>query len=138
LSEPFELEQIVYISTARTRPDEAMLESILSTSRRNNRRDGLTGLLLVGGRRFLQVLEGPQESCRAAYDRIRFDDRHFALVELSRKPVTERAFGAWDMGFESAGEDRLPELVQRLAGQVRDPVLRAQFLSFAELHGTAA
>jgi hypothetical protein len=52
------VERIIYISTCRTDPDRLMVEDILRQSRRNNRRDGLTGLLVVGGRRFLQVLDG--------------------------------------------------------------------------------
>ena len=86
------MERIIYISTSRTDPDRDMVEDILRASRRNNRRDGLTGLLVVGGRRFLQVLEGPRERTDAAYVRIKADPRHFALVELSRRRITERAF----------------------------------------------
>ncbi|UUR08697.1 BLUF domain-containing protein [Sphingomonas glaciei] len=93
------MEQIVYISTARVMPSETMLDSILGSSRRNNARDGLTGLLVVGGRRFLQVLEGPAAECEAAYARIRADDRHFALVQLGRRTIVERSFAGWDMGF---------------------------------------
>lgn len=132
------MEQIVYISTARVEPDAATLDNILATSRRNNRRDGLTGLLVVGGRRFLQVLEGPRELCEAAYARIRADDRHFALVQLSRKPISQRSFGDWDMGFERARSDSLIDSIDALTAQVDDPMLQAQFRSFAELHGKAA
>jgi hypothetical protein len=132
------MEQIVYISTARTIPDAATLDAILAASRRNNRRDGLTGLLVVGGRRYLQVLEGPRELTDAAYVRIRADQRHFALVELSRKRITERSFGDWDMGFEHAADETLSALVERLTAKVADPILQAQFRSFAELHDRAA
>jgi hypothetical protein len=48
-----------------------MIRQILETSRRNNARDGLSGLLLLGGRRFLQVLEGPKDALDQAYARIR-------------------------------------------------------------------
>jgi hypothetical protein len=132
------LEQIVYISTARTDPDAALLDSILSASRRNNRRDGLTGLLVVGGRRFLQVLEGPRELCDKAYVRIRADQRHYALVQLSRRIITDRAFADWDMGFEQSVGSSLSEMVDRLTAKVSDPSLQAQFRSFAEIHGRAA
>lgn len=132
------MEQIVYISTARVEPDAAMLESILAVSRRNNSRDGLTGLLVVGGRRFLQVLEGPGALCEAAYRRIGYDERHFAMVQLSRKPIDERAFGDWDMGFENAGDVPLTAMVGLLTERVSDPILQAHFRSFAELHSRAA
>jgi hypothetical protein len=115
-----------------------MVEDILRQSRRNNRRDGLTGLLVVGGRRFLQVLEGPRELTDAAYVRIKADQRHFALVELSRKRIAERAFAGWEMGCEQLDGDDLSELVGQLTAKVGDADLRVQFQSFAALHSRAA
>jgi hypothetical protein len=133
-----DVERIIYISSCRVDPDRAMVEDILRQSRRNNRRDGLTGLLVVGGRRFLQVLEGPRELTDAAYRRIRADDRHFALVELSRKRTTERAFAGWDMGCEQLNGDDLADLVHQLTEGLSDADLAAQFRSFVELHRRAA
>ena len=132
------MEQIIYISTARQEPDAAMVQSILETSRRNNRRDGLTGLLAVGGRRFLQVLEGPPELCERTYERIRADPRHYALVQLSRRPIDKRAFGEWDMGYEQQNGEALRAAIDRLTNCVSDLYLKAQFRSFAELHSHAA
>ncbi len=132
------MQQIVYISTSRAeRPSLDLVESILSASRRNNARDGLTGLLIVGGRRFLQVLEGPAEALDRAYARIKQDPRHFALVELSRRQVSAPSFPEWDMGYEVGDADLLP-LVTGLTEKVADPSLKAQLLSFAELHNKAA
>jgi hypothetical protein len=131
------MERIIYISTARVEPSQQTVEDILAVSRRNNRRDGLTGLLVVGGRRFLQVLEGPRALTDAAYVRIRADQRHFALVELSRKLITTRAFADWDMGCEHLHGADLTGLVERLT-QDAGADLKAQFRSFASLHRKAA
>lgn len=132
------MEQLVYISTSRSDPPAtAELESILATSRRNNARDGLSGLLVVGGRRFLQVLEGPSEALAIAYDRIKRDPRHFAMVELTRKSIAQRSFPDWAMGFE-AGQGDLTTIVDQLTSTVADPSLQAQLRSFAELHRKAA
>lgn len=132
------MERIIYISTCRTDPDRGMVDDILRSSRRNNRRDGLTGLLVVGGRRFLQVLEGPGALLDAAYRRIRNDQRHFAMVELGRKPISERAFADWDMGCEQLDGDDLSDLVDQLTSGLVDADLRAQFRSFVEVHRKAA
>jgi hypothetical protein len=132
------VEQIIYISTAREVPSAAVVESILAVSRRNNRRDGLTGLLVVGGRRFLQVLEGPRGFTEAAYERIRADNRHYALVQLSRKLITRRAFEGWDMGCEQIHGGDLGDHVHQLTERLDDADLRAQFRSFVDLHRTAA
>lgn len=133
------MEQIIYISTSRApvRPSDQEVQHILSVSRRNNARDGLSGLLVVGGRRFLQVLEGPKEALDRTFNRIRADDRHFAVVEITRRTVEQRGFPEWDMGYEVDGQ-RLTEIVGKLIADVEDPVLRAQIEGFAQIHSKAA
>lgn len=130
--------QLVYISTARPFFCETDLQDLLTVARRNNRRLGVTGLLLFGGRRFLQALEGPEENVQFVFERIRADERHCAIVELTRRPVEAREFGDWDMAFEPGGSPTLRAEVERLVATLRDPNLRAQFIGFAEIHGRAA
>lgn len=133
------MEQLIYISTSRAplRVPQDDIDSILAVSRSNNARDGLSGLLLVGGRRFLQVLEGPRQALDATYARIAADPRHFAVVQLSRRPIEQRSFPGWAMGFESEGE-KLSAIVAELTAAVRDPMLRAQMEGFASIHSSAA
>ncbi len=134
--------RIVYISTARTQPTAEDLEAILARSRRNNTSVGVTGLLVSGGRRFLQALEGPEEAVVRTFDRIRADPRHFAVVELARTPIEQRAFGQWAMAHEEGaqvGEDgNLAAIVASLVAPLADRSLKAQFAGFAELHAKAA
>ncbi len=94
--------QLVYISSAVDKPDIA---AILAVSRRNNARDGVTGLLYADGVRFLQALEGPADRVEAAFARIGRDPRHRAVVVLSRRTVDEREFGPWQMAHRAPGAD---------------------------------
>ena len=133
--------QLAYISTSRQSVDQALLDDILATSRRNNERCGVTGLLVSGGKRFLQVLEGPDQAVLTTYARIQNDARHFAFVLLATKPVEERAFGDWSMAYHEGGaaaEGGLIALVEELTANIADPNLRAQFSGFARLHSKAA
>ena len=134
--------QLVYISTARHPITEPLLNTILEASRRNNVRTGVTGLLVAGGRRFLQALEGPDEAVWETYARIKADPRHHALVLLTGRPVERRCFGGWSMAFEAAGEASeqgdLVELVDALTAPLADKTLRAHFIGFAELHSRVA
>lgn len=133
--------QIVYISTARQPASPAQLREILASSRRNNAKAGITGLLLAGGRRFLQALEGPDQEVLTTFDRIKADPRHFAVVALSIKTVQEREFGDWSMAFEEGGESEADDLrasVAELVSTLEDRSLRSQFTGFAELHARAA
>ena len=94
--------QLVYISSAVGKPD---VGAILAASRRNNARDGITGLLYADGVRFLQALEGPADQVEAAFARIKPDPRHRAVVVLSRRTVEEREFGPWQMAHRAHGAD---------------------------------
>jgi hypothetical protein len=121
---------------------DELLQSILATSRRNNERLGVSGLLVAGGRRFLQALEGPPAAVLATYARIAADPRHFAVVQLSCKEVAARQFGSWAMAHEAGGESGggsdLQRTVEDLIGPLADKTLRAQFTGFAEIHARAA
>ena len=134
--------QLVYISTAREPVTPATVDAILAASRRNNARGGVTGLLVVGGSRFLQALEGPDQAVLDAYARIRNDPRHGALVLLSTRTVGERMFGDWSMACETGSQaprdGDLRAVVAALTAGLPDKNLRAQFTGFAEIHARAA
>lgn len=136
------MHRILYISTARAPLSDGQMDEILATSRRNNRRVDVTGCLVVGGRRFLQVLEGPREAVEQTFVRISADPRHFAVVKLNDKPIEARSFARWAMGFECGGNASpaasLSDQVAALLAPVTDPNLRAYFVGFATSHGKAA
>ncbi|QIK79437.1 BLUF domain-containing protein [Sphingomonas piscis] len=131
------MHQLVYISTARALPCARDLEQILSVSRVNNARDGVTGLLVSGGNRFLQALEGPTAKVVATYDRIQADTRHFACVVLTSRSIDQRVFGCWEMSYErarSTDATAIEEAVRQLTEGVHDKGLQAEFRTFAELN----
>jgi hypothetical protein len=134
--------QLVYISTATQPISDDMLEAILASSRRNNDRAGLTGLLVAGRRRFLQAVEGPEQAVLDTYARIKGDTRHHALVLLTGRGVDSRAFGKWSMACERAGDaaeaGSLAEIVDSLTASLSDKSLRAHFMGFAEVQSRAA
>ena len=136
--------QLTYISS--TVPDRSLngpgdLDRLLAVSRRNNALNGLTGLLVFDGRRFLQTIEGEQAALNATFERIKNDPRHRALVTLSAKRVDARQFADWDMGCERVqhheGGD-LATVVDRLTADIADAGIKAHFRSFARLVRRAA
>jgi Sensors of blue-light using FAD len=93
--------QLIY----RSKPfgfDDAMLNGILLSARRNNLRDGITGALICRADLYLQLLEGPQALVEAAYGRIKKDDRHHEVKKLLSHEVPERLFPAWAMQDDPA------------------------------------
>ena len=133
--------RLLYISTARQRISPEVLADILRTSRRNNPPVGVSGLLIVGGKRFLQALEGPDDAVLATYARISRDPRHFAVVQLAHDHITERQFPHWAMGAQAGttpGQDAtIAQVVQSLIAPITDPSLRGYFTGFAERQAAA-
>lgn len=82
--------------------DDGILNGILSISRRNNVRDGLTGALVCRRDIYLQLLEGPEAAVEATYARIKRDDRHLAIACLVAEPVEARLFPDWAMRDDPA------------------------------------
>lgn len=127
--------RLVYISAARAVLSAAALGELLRQSRSNNAACGVTGLLVVGGRRFLQVLEGPERGVTTTFDRILRDSRHFATVILSKDEVADRQFGNWSMGHQASSVGgNVSSNVDYLIDQITDPVVRTQFAQFALQH----
>lgn len=97
--------QIVYVSAASWPMSSGDLNAILDVSRANNRRFGVTGLLLHIDHGFLQVLEGPKEAVMAIFSKVERDTRHIGVRVLVQQEVKERLFGDWSMGFDRLSEN---------------------------------
>lgn len=130
--------RLIYISTARSELSASELDGILRASRRNNAAVGVTGLLIVGGRRFLQALEGPADAVLHTYDRIKADARHFAAVTLDNRPISLRGFPRWAMGHQPSralrGDGSVADDVAALIAPIAEPTMQAYFAEFAKKH----
>lgn len=62
--------QIVYISSSPEPLETSQVSDILGSSRINNARDGITGLLVYHDQLFFQVLEGNRSVVEHCYARI--------------------------------------------------------------------
>ena len=79
-------------------------------SRRNNIRDGITGMLLFEDGTFLQVLEGEEEAVDRTYTRIAGDPRHKKILLIARFELEQRSFNDWEMGYFDASGGKLLQL----------------------------
>ncbi|MBA0389718.1 BLUF domain-containing protein [Stenotrophomonas maltophilia] len=62
-----------------------------------NFESGVTGVLLYDGLRFLQYIEGREDSINVVYSRILSARSHRELIELGRGRVSGRFFPDWSM-----------------------------------------
>jgi len=90
---------LIYGSSATQAMSNDMLLDILKTARANNRRLNVTGMLLYRDGNFLQVLEGEPDVVESLYQEIQRDPRHHQVTKFAVRPVTNRNFGEWEMGF---------------------------------------
>ncbi|GAA4496167.1 hypothetical protein GCM10023172_08940 [Hymenobacter ginsengisoli] len=119
-SEPGGCYSIVYISQATADFEEADLVQLLKQARGFNERANITGVLLYGGGRFVQVLEGCPVAVRRLFARIETDPRHGLLEKLADGPVARREYKEWYMGF--APRPTVADW-QRLPGYLTPPQL---------------
>jgi len=101
---------IVYLSSESYRYTDGDLATSLIHWRANNRRLGITGVLLYREGRILQLLEGPKDAVRAMFAEIERDPRHKQVKKLSEEMITEREFPDWSMGYPPIIDTRTPHL----------------------------
>ncbi len=106
---------IVYVSAAIIDFEEAQLARLLGRSRAHNQAAGITGALLYGGSRFLQVLEGSVVAVQALYERIAADPRHGQFELLANGPVARREFAGWHMSFAALTPSRFDGMLGYLS-----------------------
>jgi hypothetical protein len=129
--------QLIYISTLSPNAGPDPVADILSSSRRNNSRNGISGVLLHRGRRFLQVLEGHGDGVLTTLARIRVDPRHRAIVALGEREIECPEFGTWSMASDSdMPADRVMEQIEALTRNA-SPNVRALFNSYAAINPAA-
>lgn len=97
--------QIIYTSISTKPATAGVAEEICRQARDNNRRDEITGILTTKGERFLQVLEGPKATVEETFMRLVVDPRHRQVLVISRRMITRREFGDWEMAHYAAAGD---------------------------------
>jgi hypothetical protein len=107
--------RLIYRSRNLIPPDDRRTElgSLFSAARSSNKKQDITGALLVHGDWFAQVLEGREEPVRALFAHIERDERHDRVSVLESGPA-QRVFGRWAMARVSAeGEPDIPLIAHR-------------------------
>jgi hypothetical protein len=90
--------RLIYKSRASTDvvSNEAINHLVEQSAQANEARQ-ITGLLLLSGNRFLQVLEGPYHDVNRLYGNIMRDTRHRDVELVAFEPMESRYFEEWNM-----------------------------------------
>lgn len=128
------MRQIVCFSTAAGRQDPVTIAAIWAVSLEHNRREKIGGVLVAGGHRYLQILEGPASTINALMERIRRDQRHVGVSVLVNRKLAARGFDGWSMAsFDEPkpGEyATFKHLVDRMRAAIPGRALRDQIDCF--------
>jgi hypothetical protein len=90
--------RLIYQSTCSDKLiDNAELRELVQKSAEHNRAAAITGLLLLSGDQFLQVLEGPADAVNRLFGRIIRDRRHRDVRLLSFEQIGPTYFDDWSM-----------------------------------------
>ena len=120
--------QIIYMSSMKSEDTES-LPSILESCYKNNKANGITGMLLHAEGSILQVLEGEEIELRRTLTRIESDDRHTNMFVLIDKEIESRQFSSWSMGFKSVSKDdfkRFPAALHVFKASENEVAVRAR------------
>ena len=113
--------RLVYVSkiSSKAKLDlSATVQTVLRTSRRNNARASISGMLLTFDGHFLQVLEGRDDQVKETLARVGRDDRHDDIKVLGTDFCAVRAFGRWAMCANdlSKADDDILDVLDRRGG----------------------
>jgi Sensors of blue-light using FAD len=98
---------LVYTSIANKKMSDDDLEDLLKKIRKKNETRHVTGMLLYLDPFFMQVLEGEEAMVNDLFNLIKQDSRHHKVSLIYKKPIEERYFSNWTMGFSKIGNEKL-------------------------------
>ena len=124
------LKSLTYTSVARPDLQPADIAAIHHVSLDLNALEGITGILIYNGERFLQVIEGARNAIDDLLRRLLADDRHSQVKVEDERHIAEREFADWTMklaqvsiSYLEAQKDIVRELPGALPNSVRSRVL---------------
>lgn len=86
------------------------MKKLLKSSRKRNEAKNITGMLLYLDPYFIQVLEGEEKQVYKSFKKIKHDPRHHKASILYQKPIAERSFSSWTMGFNKISREEAMQI----------------------------
>lgn len=102
------LARLIYASEVTAALNPAAVSQIVAAASTRNARLQVTGMLAFDSGHFLQVLEGRRSVLGELFARIAADPRHCRIELMEVRPVDERLFPHWAMGFAAADAANAP------------------------------
>ena len=125
------LKSVAYTSLARLDLTAEDVEDIYRSARDGNALEGITGLLIFNGTRFLQIIEGAPNAIDELVERLRRDPRHTGFEIRDERTIAQRSFPDWSMelvrvhsSYFEAKDSIRDQLPSTIPEPVRDHIIR--------------
>lgn len=125
--------RLIYFSKASREMSLTDIQSILETSRSNNNKMGVCGMLCFDNNYFLQTLEGERSKVNELFLRIANDPRHAGVELISMKNIDKPKFKNWEMGY-TGNSPSFEILLNKLGKKEFNPQELTAAQSLALLH----
>jgi hypothetical protein len=133
-----QLVQLAYVSRAAALETSARSE-LLKQARTDNARRQLTGMLISLGDIYVQALEGERSMVEAVFHTIARDERHSQVTQLFLRPISERMFTPWKMGYwDGRSHTPMPRSIEDITAAAAEQLLRHARSSMTLARRTAA
>jgi hypothetical protein len=133
--------RVVFTSRASSNFSRAEIKALCEAAAVRNEANGITGMFLSDGSRFLQVIEGEEEDVDDLMRRIARNPRHHDIIIVNSRRIERREFYERTMSQPLYGIGDDPEdYVERVKDELKnvsDDHLRALFIGFAFLSRNA-
>ena len=112
---------LVYTSISNQKMSDDNLKDLLKKSRLKNATLNITGMLLYLDPFFIQILEGEEAVVDEWFIIIKQDSRHHKVKIIYKKPIEERSFPNWTMGFNKISDENV-EAVEGFSDFLQRPI----------------
>lgn len=96
---------LCYISTKRSDLLNSEINSIVEYSKKWNRENNITGILIEYKNHFIQHIEGDAIVIYELFEKIKLDSRHENALLLKYSPIEKRLFNNWSMAHRNLNID---------------------------------
>jgi adenylate cyclase len=96
--------RLTYVSTALKNFPKQELDDIAINAQNNNKKNNITGYLIMSYPYFFQTIEGDEDAINNLYYKIRGDKRHCNCIILDKTTIFKREYSEWNMNVKNADE----------------------------------
>lgn len=123
---------LVYTSIANQKMSDNDLKDLLQRIRNKNEARRITGMLLYLDPFFIQVLEGEEAMINGLFNLIKQDSRHHKVSLIYKKPIDDRSFSNWTMGFSKISHENI-ETIEGFSDFLHRPTPESYKFSHSEV-----